>query len=396
MAAGSALVSEVSVKRMQIDFGHKTAGAELAAAALALMPGATRPEQVFPLAPERITVVFEGVPTAVPNAIRRTLKDELRSYCLTFGDGDLDRAATTDPFMSDENFLLTRLRMIPLRPQISESLIKNLRFELNAVNTTDRTMDVFSGDLIIVSEGVDLAEPLFNPTHQLATLRPGRTLHVRNIRLVEGYGNQDAAFVAAVRAATRPLDLTELPREATHTADGAAAQQSGFAESTFTANPRRHKLTAIIPAAPEGGAASIMVLVDACASIMNRLRFILNALEGERTRGAALAGQDDAGAATRSAGAHFHTTTEGARTRGVLSVKGETNTIGQLLRRYVYELVPDISYVNCTSVPHEKSMNLTVCHAVPEANDLKAIIVRAVKHSYAVFSKIQQEIRAKM
>jgi hypothetical protein len=392
MDTSNVQVARVEITREEVDLEHKTAGAEIAAAIAEIMPGA-RPAQALPLAKERLLVEIDGVPTAVANALRRTLKDELRGRCLTFDGGDLDREATTDPFMADEDFVRTRVRMIPLRPQVSEALVKTLRFALDAENHTDTVMAVYSGDLVVV-EGA-LGEPLFNPTHVIASLQPGRTLRIRNIRIAEGFGYQDAAFTVAVRAVSRPLDLEELPREATHGASGVATLQSGYVESSLVANPRRHEVKAYLPAVPAGGGATATVLIDACGAIMKRLRYIQGVLEGARSRAAALSGQGGAGAAHRAANAYFLVTPDGPRTKGVLGVRNETDTIGNLIARSVYELMPDIAYVGYTCVPHENMVKLTVSHAVSEPAEIEPIVTRAVKHAYGVFSQIQQGIRAK-
>lgn len=395
MDTSNVQVRRVEITRQEIDLEHITAGAEIAAAIAEIMPSAARAAEAFPLAKERLVVELDGVPSAVANALRRTLKDELRGRSITFDGGDLDREASTDPFMSDEDFVRTRIRMIPLRPLVSEALVKNLRFALDAENHSDNVMVVYSGDLDVVSDGAALSEPLFNPTHEIASLQPGRTLRIQNIRLVEGFGYQDAAFTVAVRAVARPLDLEELPREDTHSATGAAAQQSGYAESSLIANPRRHEISAILPAVPAGGDATATVLIDACGSIMKRLRYIQGVLEGARTRAAALSGQGGVGSTHRAANAYFLVTPDGPRTKGVLGVRNETDTIGNLIARSVYELMPDIGYVGYTCVPHEKMMKLTVSHAVSEPGEIEPIVTRAVKHAYGIFSKIQQGVRAK-
>jgi DNA-directed RNA polymerase subunit L len=86
---------------------------------------------------------------------------------------------------------------------------------------------------------------------------------------------------------------------------------------------------------------------------------------------------------------------EGGRMKGVLGVKNETDTVGRLLERSIYELMPDISYAGYTCVPHEKMMKLTVVHPVPDRDEIGPIVARAVKHAYGIFSQIQRGIRAR-
>ena len=375
MDTGSVQVLNVRVDRNEIDYGHH----DIVEALAAIAGRSFR----LPLAKEKVTVELGGVPTAVANALRRAVKDEIRGQCLTFDAEEFDRESTTDPFM-EEDFVRTRIRMMPLCPQISETLVSGLRFALNAVNDTSKVMTVYSGDLKVTSSDTP-TEPLFNPTHELAFLQPGRTLHISNIHLTEGFGYQDAAYTVGVRAAIRPLDLEEVPRSETHAAGGSAAERSGFVESSLVANPRRHEVTVTFPAVPAKSRASITVLVDTCGVIMRRLRYIQGVLE---------TAQAGTGTIHRSTNAYFLITPDDLRTKGVLGIRDETDTIGNLVSRSVYELMPDISYVGYTCIPHERMMKLTVAHAVSEPADIGKIIARAVDHAYGVFYQIQRGIKA--
>lgn len=401
MDTGSVKVLAVETTREEIDYAHKTAGAEIAEALTALVPGgaagdaagaagdaagaaaagADRPHFRLPLAQEKVRIEIAGVPTAVANGLRRVLKDEMRGRCLTFDREGFKREESTDRFM-DHDFVLTRMRMIPLRPQIPEQVVKNLRLSLFAENTSDNVMTVYSGDLV-VAQG-DLSEPLFNPTHELAFLQPGCTLRIDDIYLAEGFGRQDAAFIVAVRTVSRPLDLEEVPRAETHDSGGKATEQSGFTESSLVANPRRHEISAFFPAVPEGGHVSLVAVCDACAVVMERLRFIQGVLQTP-------------GATQRASNAYYLTSAEdGGRTKGILGIRDETDTIGNILARSVYELAPDISFVGYTCIPHESVMKLTVIHAVAEADEIRKIVERAIRHAHGTFNAIQRGVKATM
>lgn len=411
MDTASVQVVRAEVAPVAIDYAHPAAGAEIAEAFAALAGG--RPFRL-PLINERVTIELAGVPSAVANALRRVAKDEIRGRCLTFGPGDFDREATTDPFM-DEDFVRTRVRMIRLRPQIPDDVVQTLRFELDAANRTDHVLVVYSGELRATSPAPP-AEPLFNPTYEIASLQPGRTLRIRDIRIAEGFGNADAAFTVGVRGVSRPLDLAEIPRAETHglppdrdlarlggAADGAAdnastrlpgaaADQSGFVESSLVANPRRHEVAVTFSAVPPGGRASLTVMVDVCGVVMSRLRSIQTVLEAASARVAA--GTSAEATTHRSANASFVVTSDGPRTKGVLRVRGETDTIGNLLSRAVYELMPDIGYVGYTCVPHENTMQLVVAHPVGDPAEIVQIVAQAVRHSFAIFGKISAGVKA--
>ncbi len=64
-------------------------------------------------------------------------------------------------------------------------------------------------------------------------------LHITDIRIVEGFGAQDAAFIVGVRAVSRPLDLAEAPREQTHTAGGSLDKAQAGARETEQAHSRQ-------------------------------------------------------------------------------------------------------------------------------------------------------------
>ncbi len=383
----SALVEvlRLEVVREEIDYAH----ADVAEALELLYPSGGRggPRRL-PLAPAHLTLELRGVPTAVANAIRRVLAQELAGHCLTFDRAGFDREATTDPFMADDDFIRGRLRMLPLIPQIPANVVRDLRYALYATNATEEVMTLYAGDLVL--EAGDLEAPLFNPTHELAFLQPGGTLSLRDIRLSEGYATQDAAYAVAVRAALRPLDLAEVPRAATHAGGGAAENESGYEESSLTANPRVHRVSCYIPAAPPGRQAAVGVAVSACTAVMERLRNVQGILEAAMQRAALPTG----GLSLKGRDGYLLVTPGAEKVTGVLVVKNETDTIGNLLTRTVCELIPEVGYAGYTCVPHEKQMQLRVIHAVGSPHELvRGVLLRAVKHAYAVFDKIRRGIR---
>jgi DNA-directed RNA polymerase subunit L len=376
MSAPAIEVVRLDVERDEPDYSNPDVAAAFRAV---IKSGAPR----LPLAKTRLSFEVRGVPTAAANALRRVLAGEMVGRCLTFDR--VDRAATSDPFMIDDDFLRTRIRMIPLAPQIPADVVAGLRLALSVANTTEDVVTVYSGDLVVTAG--ELPTAIFNPTFEIAFLQPGHTLRIADIHIAEGSAARDVAFAVAARATLRPLDVAELPREATHTADGAAATLSGFAESALVADPRHHRVACVVPAAPPDPATVAALAEDACFAVMKRLRYVQQVVE------AAVDGGLDDAADAADARSHFVVTADAERTTGVLTVADETHTIGNLLSRYVYELVPDISFVAYTCIPHEKRMQLKVVHAVPEPGELGALVLRAVEHAYAVFTQIHRGIR---
>jgi len=367
-------VAGVTVAREEIEYTAEVREA------LAAVTGA--PAFRFPLAPARLSVELAGVPTAVANGLRRVLGGELKGRCLSFEGGDFDVKASTDPFMRDYSFVRRRVRMVPLRPQLTEAAAKSLRFSLHAVNGTSETMVLYSGDLAVTAGA--LPAPIFNPTIQLAFLQPGKALKIDNIRVVDGFGHEDAAFAVACRPVCVPLDVKEHPRSETHAKGGKHLNESGYTQSSLVADPRRHRVSAVVPAAPADPAVVVALAADACANIMKRLKYARQVLEKS---GPSVSDLD-----TEIADAYYVVSHVGAMSQGVLGIRGETHTIGNILARAVYEHFPQISFVGYTVV--DGYMRLVVKHDSSEKKDVKTLLAAAIKNMYAAFNTIATQIRS--
>lgn len=367
-------VVRVDVRRDEIDYGHP----EVAEALRAVTGGRLAR---LPLAPARLELELTGVPTAVVNAIRRTLLDEMPGRRLTFDNDGFEVTETTDPFMSDRDFVRGRIQGIRLTPQIPENAVRDLKFALDVKNETASPITIYSGDLLQTNGTVPF--PLFNPTYEIAFLQQGRTLQIRDIRIEEGTGRQNALFSPVVRAAARPLDVPEVDtrrgEDKSHTENLEILDSSGFTQSSLEADPRHHLLTAWVPAVPAKAAVTVALLLDACSTIVNRLRYVLRVLsEKEEQHGA---------------NSYYLQTPVTAGTQGQLVVGEETDTIGNLLKKCIYIDTPEIAFVNYQCIPHEKVMRLTVVHDVADPDDVRKIIVAAAKEAIRVFEAIQQQIQ---
>lgn len=339
----------------------------------------------LPLHPVRVEVVIDKAPTAVANALRRALYGETQGRCLTFDDESFSQKEVTDPFMQDYDYVRTRLRHVHLRPQVSESLVKSLRFALRRKNETDRVLTLYSGDLTLEKGGGPApSAPLFNPTVELAFLQPGRSISISGIYIKEGFGSADSAFYNTCRATAIPLDLAELPRGDTHAFGGPAAEQSGYAQSSLVANPRRHRVAATICAAPaqDYETSARIILRDACTSVIQRLQFVVTVINGAKKDGEYVA----------SAADKFLVTQEAEGWKGVLSVQKETMTVARLIERAVYETTPQVAFVGATCIDHEQSMELQVRHAGADPEELKKILLNAVNYAREAFTNIRKGI----
>ena len=333
----------------------------------------------LPLSPAQVEIELKGVPTATVNALRRVLIDEMPGYALKVPVDGFNTELTTDPFMLPQ-FVNGRISGLRLRPQISGDTISTLRLKLDIANTGASPLSVFAGDLEITAGS--MPEPLFNPTAKLAVLQPGKRIVIEGIYISTGYGRDNALYNVACRAAYTHLDIPQHSDAEMRDESGVAADSSGYKISSLLANPRHHRLTAILPATGPSSAEIRAVFADACANIKERLRLISTTVE---RRSEAPSG----GFAHRGV-QYTVVKLEAGLSEGILQIPGETHTIGELLRRTVFELTPDISNVAYTIVAHENRLSFSVRHT----DDATPILMRAIKHAIATFDTIQRGITA--
>jgi hypothetical protein len=323
----------------------------------------------LPLAPVRFALELKGAPTAVANALRRALLDELPGHCLRVPPDGYD-CLNSDPLMLAQ-FVNHRIANIPLRPRIPPEL-EGLRLELDVTNESSVPRVVHAGDLR-VEGGSKRPPPLFNPTHELALLQPGRRLRIRGIQVATGRGADDAAFQVGRRAVCRPLDLPQFEEAEIREKKGAACDASGFKVSTLEANPQHHEVSAWLPAAPAAGAAAEVraVLARACASIRERLRHLAPVV-------------DQKGAGRRGA-TYAAVRLESGLLEGTLRAPGETATIGELLRRTAFDLAPRLA--NIKWAPEEGGIVLTLSD-----RDATRVLAAAIERAEATFAAIQRGV----
>lgn len=344
----------------------------------------------LPFVGAAVTIEIKGVPTAVPNALRRVLCDEMRGRCLVASKAPTT-SGSTDPFMMDQ-FVQNRISMIALRARISDEISRSVRFAIDVRNDTASVMTVFSGDLKVTAGR--LSEPIFDPTYEVAIVQPGQVYRVEDIHIEEGYGRDFAAFQVCVQTSLRHRDLKEVPKPATHSADGAACDMSGYEESSLVANPRHHVVGFVVPVVPKGDAGVDdvkTVLIDACKNIKERIQLVLGALA--EVQHAAKTKPSSATSSSSSGGGGVSFTLidlEAGLSEGILKVRGETHTIGNLLTRCIYETTPTVSFCSYKCAPHEADMRLTLRHT----EDVPGIVRRAAQQALATFDAIQHRISA--
>lgn len=303
------------------------------------------------LAPAHAEFTLGDAPLGYVNGLRRAVIDEVPRFALRVPEGvpgvGFDAAASTAAAMVPQ-FVAARISALPINAQMTPARapeLAALRMRLDARNDGPAPRNVFAGELV-VEAGV-LPPALLNPTTELATLGPGERIVVRGIRIEAGRGGAHASWQAAHRAIAVPLDLAELPRAATHAPDGAAIDLSGFVESTFVSAPRRHRLAAVVAAAPDAGAAAD-VWVEAAAEVAARCRAAGAAASGEALLVTQRAGEDP------------------PLESATLRLAGEGDTLGGVLAAAVREegargapgsLAPaELAFLDWTARPHDQAL----------------------------------------
>ena len=138
-------------------------------------------------------------------------------------------------------------------------------------------------------------------------------------------------------------------------------------------------LAASIPATTANQSEVRAVFADACANIKERLRLIASTIDRV----------DSAAAGPTHRGVQF-TVVELADglSVGTLRVPGESDTIGNILCRAVFDELPEIVYVASELVKHENQMVFTIRHT----GDVARLLHRVVEQSILMFDKLQRGI----
>jgi DNA-directed RNA polymerase subunit L len=328
----------------------------------------------MPLGVSYVRIEFKNVPTAVVNAFRCVSIDEMLGHCLQVPPDDGTCVElTTECFMLPQ-FVNQRISLMPLRPQISADVIEHLRLELDVTNSTAADLTVYAGDLTIV-EG-DMPEPLFNPTHQICVLQPAKRIVVKNIYIATGYGRDNATFNVARCAAYTHLDIPQYTKEEMTLPGGVAVAASGYKVSCLVANPQHHVYTAAIPATSANSAEVRALFADVCVNIKERLSLISTAVERYASRALGSAAQ----------GIQYTVIQlENGLSEGLLQVPGETETVGELIRRLIFDASPSIANVTYTVVAHKNVMNMVIRHT----ENVTTCLLKAIAKGISIFEALQ-------
>lgn len=326
------------------------------------------------LVESRVRVHIAGVPTSFVNGIRRAATDEILGYALKVPEDGVRTDLTTDPYMLPQ-FVNQRIELLPLNQvAAAKAAATGRRFELNARNATATTLVVYANELREI--GPAGGELLFNKTFELAELQPGKCLVIENIAIAAGRGREHAMFQVATCGAYTHLDIAQYSDDEMRLESGAAADLSGYKESCLVSNPRSHELRFVLQAtvAESAKAAATSVLVAAAENIRARLRSVAQAVEG--------------GAAADGPVQYALNALDSGLSEGIVRAPGETHTVGELLRRAIFDSAPDLAYADYSISEHENMLTLRL-HV---SGDPSVVILEAIKMATAALDEFAQAV----
>lgn len=325
----------------------------------------------LPLANTYVSIEIKGISTAYINAFRRVSIDEMTGYSLQV-PVDMDWKDTTDEFMLPQ-FVIQRISMIPLKINIGNDFSK-ITFDLIVKNDTSSVMSVYSSDLKLITG--KLSEPIFNPTFKICILQPGRKISIHGIYIGSGIGKDNAAFQQVRCGAYKHLDIPQYDHKETHEINGKVADFSGYKISSMLSNPTHHLYTCILTATNNDPAEIKTVFIEVCTNIKERLRYILSYIESTITN------------ESNSKGIEYviYQLTEGTY-EGILQINGETHTIGELIKRTIYELIPDIINVKYVIILHDDKLKISIQYK----EHVTGILIQALKYCLATFDSLQKQ-----
>lgn len=322
----------------------------------------------IPLANTYVSIEIKGISIAYINAFRRTSIDELPGYALQVPN-DTDWNETTDHFMLPQ-FVIQRISLIPLKPNLGTDY-NLLRFDLNVTNNTTEVFTVYSKDLVLKA-GI-LTGPIFNPTFKICILQPGKSIVIKNIYIGMGVGKDNVAFQRVRCACYKHLDIEEYDRAETHLPTGSQVDNSGYKVSSMLSNPMHHLYKCIIPATNTNKKEIISIFMDICTNIKGRIQFILSHIESNNNTDQTIT-------------YNVMQLSDGIY-EGILVIKNETYTIGELIRRTSYDIMNNYIDIKYTILSHDDCLTITIHHI----EHVSILIRNVLKCIINIFEQLHQE-----
>lgn len=371
---------------------------EIQAAIGELFPG--RGADLFPLGEQELSFDLDGTTPAVANSLQRVMTQELPGYALHFELQDFASprgGKPIDPFMAPE-FIQNVVQNLRLRHGLQPDDVADVTLRLRVQNPTDTCKPIYAGDLKILRGGAPYAPPLpfLNPTTRIALLQPGSCLEIDRIQIVQSTGRLFAGAGVAIRGRQRPLDFEELPREATHRGFTGAAAKSGYVPDTFTTVAKRHRVTVVVPGTLRGSSTARRLPAQACKKILLGLQLVLGVIERcneDRAAGRDTADDESSFWVVQDAAPDPQVADAGAggKIRGTLHLRGESESLTELLRTEMNALVPSLCFIGAARRHDNDAIVLQMTYR-GAAEDLSKLFHRAVSNLVALFTSLERQL----
>ena len=127
--------------------------------------------------------------SALANAIRRCLVDEIPTWHLTFDD---ETITITDDFMPIDH-LKKNINLLPIDQHIQN--VEDYKISLNKLNTTDEPISLYNYDIDIIFKGKPLpSEKFFSAKIPLMTaLKPQKQVYIKSFKIEREIGINNGA-----------------------------------------------------------------------------------------------------------------------------------------------------------------------------------------------------------
>ena len=320
------------------------------------------------LMPERCEFTIDECSNAVANAIRRTVLCEMKVMYLTC---DYEDIITDDPHVIPE-MIQKRIRMIPLLQSIPPSTVFSLEYQ----NKTLLTDDVKTGLFVCKNNNTKY----FNETTTLVSIAAGRSIRINNCRIASDFTYKDGLGMCSVAFNATSICLDQVPidmyadmkktlriinetvelNENHVVSDQKPTNNEPNAnktpQSTHIADPKVWR----IAFNTNGTLPSKEIVKQACSNIIERLKHVLSLL---------------------------HTIVSNDN-QYVLTIHGESHTIGNLLMKTTDELYSDVEAVtyNCPNV--ERTAIVRIIYA----DDINTLYKNVIDHLIGTFDTIKSSI----
>jgi DNA-directed RNA polymerase subunit L len=300
------------------------------------------------LIPQHCEVTISGVNNAVSNGIRRTIACELPVFALNCEYADI----TTNDMHIIPEMIQKRLMQIPIDQKIQDIVL-----ELEIVNKGPVAIDIKTKDFRIVKG--DRGGRPFNDTLTLLTLAPEKYIKITNIRLtrdygyIEGHGMQ----VLAINTVSVCTDQIPINMYASWTAEKDGENKPNTEPvgiPSRLADPQVWKISFNT----NGTLDPKEILQMACDNIIERLGVVTDLLPN-------IENNDD---------------------QYILTIHGESHTIGNLLMKTICDMYPDIKMVTYNVMSVERQVTIRVrCD-----DEIKSVFTNVINRLAEIFRSIKR------